>query len=65
MKEIRSAGSEKAGSQGETSKLWLNESVLHNGLSGGSITREQENKQYQREPWLEERVTIIGMSLSQ
>lgn len=41
---------EKAEVKGGPGKLWLNESGLGNGLSVVSVTREQENKQYQREP---------------
>lgn len=52
MKEISSAGRRRQEVKGRPGKLWLNESVLDNGLSVASITSEQENKQDQRESWV-------------
>lgn len=50
--------------KGRPGKQWLKESVVDNGLSAVSITREQENKQYQRESWVKEKATIIDTSIS-
>lgn len=49
-KEIRTACRRRQEVRGRPGELWLNESVLDNGLLAVSITREQENKQYEREP---------------
>lgn len=64
MKERKSASRRRQEVKGRPGKLWLNESVLDNGLSVVSFTGEQGTKQYQREPWVKERVTTIGISIS-
>lgn len=51
--------------KGRPGKQWLNESVVDNGLSVVSITREQENEQYQRESWVKEKATIIETPIAQ